>query len=170
MKRIVISIILIVCLCSCSVQENMSPELFLERFQKYDNNLSITDSFYQEDSYICFVRYHNAEIIFYIFTDCNKNVKKINLACSETDMINEFTDCTESIIRIYSPDDNSEEIINNLFNPEITNSEFRYYNTQWHTYSAICSDNGIYFSVSDKKLAPESEVDFSLKQNDIVEY
>lgn len=170
MKKIIISVILMLSLAACSVQENMSSELFFERFQKYDNNISINSSFYQEESYVCFSLYHNAEIIFEIKTDSNNNAVKINLACSETDKINEFTDCAESVIRIYSPNDTSQDIIENLFYPEKVNNEFRYFNTQWHTYSAVVSDNGLFFSVSNKKLMPENKVEFSLKQNDIVEY
>lgn len=170
MKRTVISFILILGLTACSVQENMSPELFFERLQKYDNSISIENSFYEDKSYVCFALYHNADIVFDILSDDSNNAKKINLACSDTDKINEFIDCTESVIKIYAPDDNPQEVVENLFDNKTANNEFIYYNTQWHTYSAVLSDNGLYFSVSSKKLMPESEVEFSLKQNDIVEY
>jgi hypothetical protein len=148
----------------------MSPELFFKRFEKYDSNLSISNSFYENNSFICYSLYHNAEIIFDISTDGKNNSIKINLACTDTDKVNEFVDCCESVIRIYSPDDNVQDIIDNLFEYKKINNEFRYYDTRWHTYSSTLSDNGMYFSVSNKKLMPESEVEFSLKQNDIVEY
>lgn len=170
MKRTIISILLILSLTACSTQEKMSPELFFKRFEKYDSNISINNSFYDKESYICYSLYHNAEIIFEISTDSDNNSTKINLACTDTDKVNEFIDCAESIIIIYAPDDNPLNIIENLFISQKINNEFRYYDTQWYTYSSILSDNGLFFSVSGKKLTSQSEVEFSLKQNDIVEY
>lgn len=170
MKRIVVSVLLILSLSACSVQENMSPELFFGRFEKYDNNISVNSSFYENDSFVCYTLYHNADIVFDIKTDNDKNSVKINLACTDTDKIKEFTDCAESVIRIYAPDDNVRDIIDNLFNPLKVNNEFRYFSTQWHTYAAVFSDSGLYFTVSSNKLMPESKVEYSLKQNDIIEY
>lgn len=170
MKRTVFSVLLLLCLTACSVQENMSPELFFDRLQKFDSNISINNSFYDNENFICYMLYHNADIIFEIQTDNEKNSIKINLACTDTDKINEFTDCAESVIKIYAPDDDINTVSKNLFDNKNINNNFTYYDTQWHSYSASLSDNGLYFSVSSKKLMPESEVGLTLKQNDIVEY
>ncbi|MEE1011959.1 MAG: hypothetical protein U0L11_08005 [Acutalibacteraceae bacterium] len=170
MKRIILSVLLIFSLTACSLQQNMNSELFFKRFIKYDNSISVNNSFYDNNSFVCYALYHNADVIFTISEDKDQNIKKINLTCSNTDKINEFADCSESIIKIYAPDDNSKIITENLFKTENINNEFIYYDTQWYTYSTFLSDDGLYFSVSGKKLSPESKVELSLKQNDIIEY
>ena len=87
MKKMVISIILILSLTACSLQEKMSTELFFKRLEKYDSSISVNDSFYDGESFVIYSLYHNAEIVFEISTDTDKSIKKINLACSDTDKI-----------------------------------------------------------------------------------
>lgn len=171
MKKTAI-LMIIICLLfnSCSVQENVNPQILIERIIKSDENVVVHNSFYDEESFVCYVKHKNSDFIFKFETDENENVKKINLACLDTDKVNDFIDFVQTVIGVYSPDDNRAEISENLFDERKMNDECLYYESQWHSYSAVLSEKGLYFSVSSKKLMPESEIEFSLKPNDIVEY
>lgn len=171
MKRAVCILLSLLFLTACSVQEKFNPQIFIERIQKCNKNITVENTFYEDDVFVCFAVYNdNTDIVFEIETDEHENAKKISLACSQTDKADEFILCTNSIIDICAPDDDSGQVIKELFSERKLSNKFRYYETQWHSYSAVLSESGLYFSAESKKLVPQSEVEFSLKQNDIVVY
>lgn len=170
MKKLIFVLILPIILCSCSVQETVNPRILIERIVKNDENVKFENQFYEDDTYVSFAKYSGIDVVFKFETDENENVKKINLACLNTGKVNGFINLIYTVINAYTPEDDTAQIINELFSERKLNGEFLYYETQWHSYSAVLSEKGLYFSVSCKKLIPESEVEFSLKPNDIVEY
>ena len=172
MKRIICAVAALVFLAACSVQENMSPQIFIERLQKNDSRFAVdTDNSFVDGGFVYFVNYDNGlELVFEISTDEQGNSDKISLACIQTDKADEFIVCAEKTVEVYAPDDSADEVIKSLFSGRELNGEYVYYETLWHSYSAVLSENGLYFSALSKKLMPNSEVEFSLKQNDIVEY
>lgn len=171
MKRAVCIFFSLLFLTACSVQEKVNPQIFIERIQKNNKNIAVENSFYEDAAFVCFAVYNgNTDIVFEIETDEQKNAKKISLACSQTDKADDFISCAECIIKTYAPDDDSGQVIKELFSQKEINGKFNYYETQWYSYSSVLSENGLYFSAEIKKLVPQTEVEFSLKQNDIVTY
>ncbi len=170
MIKIIFVLILPLILCACSVQEKANPQILIERIERADENFVFEKSFYEDESYISFAKHNKTELVFKFETDENENVKKINLACLNARKVNDFINLACTVTTAYSPEDDSLQMINELFGKQKLSNECLYYETQWHSYSAVLSEKGLYFSVSSKKLMPESEVEFSLKPNDIVEY
>ncbi len=172
MKRIISVFILLILLSSCSVQENMSPHIFVGRLQKVDDSIviDIDNMFSENGKYVCYGKYaQTADVVFQMTVNEQGSIKKISLACNQKDKADLFIECVKSVIDIYS-DDGSETVKNSLFVKKKISDECIYYDTQWYSYSAVLSENGLFFSAESKKLSPQSEVEFSLKPNDIVEY
>lgn len=171
MKRITVVLLLLFILTACSVQEKVNPQIFIERVQNCDENITVENVFFEDDVFICFADYaQKANLVFEMATDEHENVKKINLACTQTDKAEEFIYCAESVVKTYAPEDDSAKVIKDLFSSKELSGKCIYYETQWHIYSAVLSENGLYFSSESKKLVPQSDVEFSLKENDIVTY
>lgn len=170
MRRITVLLITVLLLTACSVQERMSPEIFVERLAANDKKFSVETFFAAADDFLCFGKYDDASVVIKISSDKEKNAKKITLSCIQTNKTESFISCAENLISIYSPNDNSSEVINNLFESKDLNDKCVYYDTQWYKYSKIFSKQGLYFSVESKKLSPQNDVELSLKQNDITEY
>lgn len=173
MKRIIAIFAVLFLLASCSLQEAVSPEIFTQRLLKADENIVPDDG-------MCFLN-GNVYTFYFLYADClnfvaeihcdeQGNAKKINLACGQTDKIDLFIQCVKSFVSVYSPQENAGEITASLFAEKKTDGKFSFYETQWYIYSALLSENGLYFSTESKKLSPQSEVELSLKPNDIVEY
>lgn len=158
---------------SCSVQETMSPQIFFERLSHVNSQLCLDSSeqFYEGNEFVCFVSDLNANnYAFQISVNDNGDCEKISLACNKTDKASDFISCAKSVIQTYSPNDDADVILNQLYSGGEIRQEYVYYDTQWHKYSAAASDAGFFFSVSSKKLIPESEVELSLKPNDKVDF
>ena len=173
MKRIAALLPVFVTLTACSVQEKMSPWIFVERMRQTDKNLVIDteNSFFENEKMVCYAVYADkTKLVFEISTDEHGNSDKISLACVQTDKAADFVLCAKSIASVYSTEDDSDNVAKELFGTKELSDECRYYETQWRSYAAVLSENGLYFSVESKKLVPQTEVEFSLKQNDIVEY
>lgn len=170
-KRIWVFSLLILCLLSaCSVQETMSPEIFIERLEVDCSGLDYknAESFYESDKYVCFIKNESGiEFMFEITPDERGNAQKISLACSKTDKTADFISVAESIIRTYAPEDDSKEIVSSIFSDGKVPNEFSYFDTQWHYYTCAASDSAFYFSAESKKLAPEKDAEMTLKPNDI---
>ncbi len=172
MKRIISVIVMLLMLSSCSQQINLNPYIFFERLEKADKNLvaETENIFSQDGNYVCYAKYcDTVNTAFQLYTDDDGNVKKISLACNQADKADLFIECVKSVISVYS-DDETETVINSIFKEKKISNECLYYDTQWYSYSAILSEKGLFFSSESKKLSPQTEVELSLKPNDIVEY
>lgn len=164
-------ILLIPILQSCSVQEKMNPQIFFERFLQINKNFvfDTSEQFFDGNEFVCFVDDLNGKsFVFQLSSDDYGDCKKISV-CAEKTERNIFKECVESIIRVYAPEDNPKNIIDSLYS-DGNNQKIRYFETQWHIYSAVEENETCYFSVSSKKLASESEVDLSLKPNDKADF
>lgn len=159
-------------LSSCSLQEKVSPEIFIERLCAADENFIFDGEslFCGDGTYTYYITYSDLPLVAEIRIDGDENSKKINLACGETDKVELFIKCVESVIRVYSPDENIEEIHKEIFPLQESENSFYYYETKWYKYSSVLSEKGLYFSTENKKISPQSEVELSLKPNDIVDY
>ncbi len=173
MRKIPIVFILIFMLSSCSLQEKVSPEIFIQRLCAEDENIMVDDSlcFNKNNVFTAYFSYaDSADFVLETDVDGLGNAKKINLACAQTDKVVLFKKCVESVISVYSPDENTDEIIDSLFPEKESYGKFTYYETRWYVYSAVLSEKGLYFSSENKKLSPQNEEALSLKPNDIIEY
>ena len=80
------------------------------------------------------------------------------------------------IISVYSPKENTDEIIMNLTeNGKIKQginplSVTPFANDSYYGFSENADENGLFFSVTNKELFPQSSVEFSLKPNDRVDF
>lgn len=173
MKRVLSLLFILLLLGACSVQEKVSPMIFMERIIKSDSNINadIDNAFYEKNNYICYAKYADkTDVVFETEADEHGNATKISLACIQTDKVDDFVNCSVNIVKTYAPDDSAQDVINNLFADRKFSDKCLYHETQWYLYSAVISEKGLFFSVENKKLNPTSKVEFSLKQNDIVEY
>ncbi len=160
-------------LSACSVQETVSPLIFINRVQKHDKNIlfDVSNTFIENERHVFYTTYSgNSEIVFEISVNEQGDAEKINLACNQTDKIDSFVSCVQSVAETYAPDDDAKTVVSELFLSRELSDRCLYYDTQWHEYSAVLSEKGLFFSVESKKLVPRSDVEFSLKQNDIVTY
>ncbi len=167
MKKILLTCvsILLLMLSACSVQEKMSPLVFIERLQRADENLVVdAENMYIENNKYILFAWDEVEKAFVmeITADEDGNAKKICLACNKTSKAEKFRLSAESIIKAYAPGDNACEVLSVLMK-----SEWGYHDTQWHSYAYASGENGMFFSVKSKKLSTESDAVLSLKPNDI---
>lgn len=172
MKRVIIAFVTLIFLSSCSAQEKVSPDIFIERFSAADENVTFNGNpeFCDDGKYTYYFTYAGLPLVAEIHIDGQENAKKINLACSEAGKAELFRQCAESVICVYSPEEKADEIIDLLFRGKDRDGTFLYHETHWYTYSVVLSENGLFFSMENRKLSPRSEVELSLKPNDIVEY
>ncbi len=154
---------------SCSVQENMSPGIFFDRLiEKTDEfDFENSEQFLENSDYICFVNDSiGTEHVFELSLTDNGDINKISLACNKTDKAENFINHIINIIGVYAPKENINEIIGSLTENGKIPLGLTYYETQWHSWSTYSDKNGLFFSVTNKKLTVQSEVEFSLKPND----
>ena len=173
MKRITVILVLFSFLCSCSLQSEVTPRIFVNRLINADDKFVFDEyiNFSHKNIHTYYFNYsENLYPVIEIWTDGHGNARKIDLACTQTDMVDLFTECTGKLISVYAPEENVDDIINVLYGDKSVTDKFNYYESQWYLYSAIISGNGIYFSVENKKISPQSEIQLSLKANDKVGY
>lgn len=169
---ILFSIVLTLLLQACSVQEKMSPQIFLDRLSKINTRLDFdtSEQFYEGDEFVCLVSdIDTNSYAFQISVNDRGDCQKISLAAEKTDE-DIFKESVKSIIKVYAPDDDAEKVISSLCANSNNNQKFQYYETQWHSYSFAAEKECRYFSVSSKKLVNESNVDLSLKPNDKIDF
>lgn len=172
MKRIILSVISLsfIFFSACSVQETMSPQIFINRLSKINQELDFesAEHFMDGNKFCFFIKNKNStNFLIEITVNENGHSEKISVACSNADKIGDFINCVESVIKTYAPDDDISEIISKL---NINRNKLVYQESQWHSYSALINENGIYFSISNKKLIPSSKAELSLKPNDRVDF
>lgn len=162
MKKIYVtlSIFLIVILSSCSMQEKMNPEIFIERLIR-NSEITIKNEFFENEKYVCyFSDKSNCNFIIRIDSDSGRNAKKICLACTETSKTENFKSMTETVIKTFAPNEKIDEILSSLFS-----EEWNYYNSQWYRYSSAVSEKGLYFSIESVKLSTQTDAEMTLKPN-----
>ncbi len=173
MKRIFVLFITVLFLASCSSQENMNGILLVERISEYDEQFDADESllFTEGNVQTLFFTYGSENgFIMESRTDTQGNTEKINLACTCTDKIDLFFQCAGTLILVYAPGEDVKKISDELFRNKLLNGDLLYYETRWYVYSVRLSKECLYFSIENKKLSPQSDVDLSLKQNDIVDF
>ncbi len=158
---------------ACSVQENMSADIFFDRLSENSAELDF-ESYEQlviDGKSCCFLKDLNgAEYAFEITLNENGDAEKIAVSCNITELPQSLISCLESVIKTYSPVDNSEEVISAFFENGKPKQGNSYYETQWRSYSVYATESDFFFSVSSKKIVGQSAVELSLKPNDRVDF
>ena len=156
---------LVLSLCACSVQENMNPLIFLERFAKNaGDEFQINESFDENGRYIVFFSDKSGETyVCELIYDGNQNIKKICLAGNNPSKADVFELLFENVLEVCAPNENKNEIIPNLFE-----KKWNYYSTQRFNYSYVMTDEGVFASIENISFATESDVLLTLKQSDII--
>lgn len=162
MKKILLLIMVFVLFSSCSLQEKMNAELFSERFLiEINDDFEIKDIFNNnQKSEIYLNDKKGKEYVIKSESDSCGNVCKITLTGNGTQ--SEFNNLADKIIKTYSPDIESENVLRHLF----INS-FDYTETQWYYVTSAKKDNILFFSIENKKLSSPKNTEFTLKSNDI---
>lgn len=156
-------------LCGCSVQEKMNADMFFKRLssQTADFDYENIEVFYEEKRCVCFIKdKYTSDFVFEFTANDIGDINKISFACNETDKAEDFVKYVKDIISVYSPDENTDEIISALTDNGKIISDYTYYETQWYYWSSFSDKNGLYFSVINKKLSEPVTVLYSLKPND----
>ncbi len=150
----------------CSVQKNMSSEIFINRLsEKCD--FSVSESFVDESENIYFLNdKNNIEYVFVFSVNESGDVKKISFSCNDTKKAENFMNYIRQIISVYSPNEKPEEIIGGFSEKDNLKQGLNYYENQWYLYCLNTDKYGLFFSVTNKKLCPDHTVEFSLKPND----
>lgn len=153
----------------CSVQAKMSPQILINRLSDKCESFYFenAESFIDNTDFIYYVKTKNSiDYIFIISVNQSGDVKKISLSCSNTEKAENLICNIRDIVSVYSPDQNSDEIIKNLTISGKLKKGMNCHENQWYLYCVSDDENGMYFSVTNKKLFPRTSVEYSLKPND----
>ncbi len=152
-------------LSSCSVQKNISPQIFTQRITEKSTDFIIENqAFYYKDDYIVFADYKGFDVVIKLKTDENNNICKLCLSIVENIKTEELEDLISIIIDVYTPDEQKDIILNEL-HKEASN----YYQGKEHIYSLI-NDKNIYFEVIDIPLSGYTYPELTLKSNDRMQF
>lgn len=161
------SLIFILLLSGCSVQERVSPLILVNRLTKQSNEI-ICDpqhTYFDGNTFICFIEYGSIKnIIIKMHTTEENSVKKISVYSTADNQIFELI---KLLISIYSPKEDSENISEEL---RKNTDSFRYFNGKEYTYSLFTSDKSIYFEVFNNNLSEYTIPELTLKANDRIDY
>lgn len=149
----------------------MNPDIFFERLLSENNDLKAVDTIYDNEKSIYYLK--NDKLIDYIFEiglNNSGDINKISFACNKTDKAEDFIKYMGDIISVYSSDENRDEIIMELTENGRLKPFYSYYETQWYFWSSYSDENGLFFSVINKKLSEHTTAQYSLKQNDRKEF
>ena len=175
MKKVVI-IIALFCmafLSSCTVQDKMSPEIFIDRLSARSEifNCESAEFLYDDTDCVCFTDdIYGTEYVFNFGISDKGYINKISFACNEKDKAENYILCLKDVIAVYSPDESSENVINELTTNGKMKEGFSYYTTQWYLWSSYADDNGLFVSVTNKKIKETETAELSLKPNDKVSF
>ncbi len=168
MKKILPIITLFFLLFSaCSIQEKVSPLIFVERLSESSEDLifDYENSYYDGNNYIIFVKYKEIQNLTIVMQYLNNNViKKISLSSPNSKNAYEVI---ALLISVYSPIEDVE-IINQ--NSVSNKDDFLYFSGNEYTYSMFISEDTIYFEVFNNELNDYSVPELTLKQNDKTEF
>lgn len=167
MKKLfcVFSVWILVFLSACSVQEKMNSRIFIQRFKDNNENITILNDevFSEQDRYFCFLKDDkNNNYVLQFATDSDSSIKKICLVCNNASKTDTFKVISETVIKTYAPNEDSQSIVESLFKDGLN-----YYDTQWYRYSSSIADGTAFFSVENMKISTESDAELTLRTNDI---
>ncbi len=165
LKILVTALTVMIALSACTVQEKMNPIIFTERFSAVMNDeITIEESFSDNGRFIVFFSSKNGDrYVCELLTDNSDNIKKVCLASNNANKAESFDYIFRKILNVYAPNENTEEIIPNLFK-----NKWNFYTSQWYRYSCIKSDENIFASIESVKLSTQSDAELTLKQSDII--
>lgn len=154
-------------LSSCTVQEEVGPDMFISRFvEEYsDFSFEVNGMFYEKNKCAFFVTDSSGtRFAVEMTTDEQEGkVQKISLACKNADKAENMLSFAKKIVSVYAPDENTQSVTEKF----AEGKNFSYHETQWYYYSFSSTEAGLFFSVENKKLSPEKEEELTLRQNDI---
>ncbi len=150
---------------SCALQKEMTPEIFIERLCAADKRLTVDfeNRYYINDRCYCFVKDEGmTEYILVMHTCENGSIKTVSVTSTETDKCEAFISFAEKITDVYSPADDSNTVLKNVFLNGEMPKENVVYNTRWHEYSALSNDYAMYFSIDDLSLGERTVPELTL--------
>lgn len=165
-KLFMIVVLTVLFLSSCTLQQEVNPDLFMSRLSESYPEISVEseNAFYEESKCVVFVNSSGMRYATEMTTDNNERVQKISIACAKTDNADKFISFAEKITAVYAPDEDFGSVSEMLFGGE----RYSYHETQWYYYAFSQNETGFFFSIENKKLAPQKEIELTLKENDIV--
>lgn len=173
MKRLICLLFFLIFLAGCSVQKTMNSRIFLERLSAANDSLNIEKpEIFSDDSAILYFVNDNkgTEFLFEFSVDDAENIKKIGFSCGETEKAENFVEYIRDVVSVYSPEEDADEVIMNLTKNGKLKKGINYFENQWYMYCSNADENGLFFSVTNKEMMPQSTVEFSLKPNDRVDF
>lgn len=158
MKKILIILLVFVFLTSCSEQSNMSNDIFFERL---GTEYIFENKIVNENEVICF--YKN----FVLRSENNDNgdIVSISITCDDANKKSEFLGFAREIIAIFASDEDYDDILNSFVNENILSTK----ETEWYTYQYFQNEHGIFLSVNNNKINPQTLPEYSLKSNENTE-
>lgn len=168
MKRCLTLSLIIILSCvlsSCSLQKEMTPEIFLERLSSADESLTVDfeGRYYLNERCFCFVKDEGmTEYLLVMHTDKDGSVKTVSLTSTATDKTAAFISLAERITAVYSPDDASDAVVANVFLHGEIPKENVYYDTRWHEYTALANEYAMYFAIDDLSLGERTVPELTL--------
>lgn len=164
-KLLFIFVAMLILLTSCSTQSEVNPDLFIRRLAEKHPEFTVDTEqmFYEDNKCVAFInnsagRRFAAEMT----VDEADRVQKISLACAEADKAEEFYYLAECVAKLYAPQEDFEAAANNLF----IGKNYAYHETQWYYYCFSQTETGFYFSIENKRLAPEKEERLTLRETE----
>lgn len=169
MKKIslAISLLLILLLPSCTVQERVSPLIFIDRLNEIsaDLNFISENSYYDDNVFISFLDFKDLKsIAIKMQLSDDNSIIKISLITINNSRAFELI---KLLIETYSPEEDSNVIFNELTGTE---KGFCYSFGNEYTYSVFKSDKEIYFEVFINSQSDYSVPDLTLKSNDKIKF
>ena len=162
-----IFLLLILLLPSCTVQERVSPLIFIDRLNEIsdDFNFISENSYYDDNVFISFLDFKDLKsIAIKMQLSDDNSIIKISLITINNSRAFELI---KLLIETYSPEEDSNVIFNELTGIE---KGFYYSFGNEYTYSVFKSDKDIYFEVFINSQSDYSVPDLTLKPNDKIEF
>lgn len=162
-KAAILPLLLVFILCGCSVQERIIPEVLLERLSKNDCGFEFdaSDGFYSEGKYYCFA---------------NEKDVLLSASCDENNIIYELSVYSPAVeygiekLFIDAAGCFSGEDIQSVFT-ELKKSASEFpaeRETKGFVYTYFKSENGLFFSVRNKRIKQIPQPELTLRENETI--
>ena len=152
---------------ACTVQEAVSPDLFISRFADEfpDYQLETDGAFYEGDTCVLFANDVSGNRFAVEMTaDSQGRLKKISLACADADKAEDLFSFARDIISVYAPGENADSILQSLDD----GNYFSYHETLWYSYAFSKTGSGLFLGIGNKHYASVSEPRLTLRENESV--